>query len=54
MPANRRDSTSESTASVASLQEFVKGFQSQQLKTIAVNGSPWIISAAIRKFTGRR
>jgi len=56
MPAKRRDIAAESAASVASLQEFVKGFQAQQAKYLAITASPAIVSAALRRLgrKGRR
>jgi len=56
MPAKRRDIAAESAASVASLQEFVKGFQAQQAKYLAITASPAIVSAALRHLArkGRR
>lgn len=57
MPAKRRDIAAEHAANAASLQEFVKGFQARELKSLAVAVSPLIISSALLRFArskGRR
>jgi len=54
MPASRRDIAAESAASVASLTEFVHGFQSRQLKYLAITSTPLLISAALRHLSNRR
>lgn len=57
MPEKRRDIASEHAANAASLQEFVKGFQARQLKSLAIAVSPLIISSAILRYArsqGRR
>jgi len=56
MPAKQRDVAAESSASVSSLTEFVKGFQQQQAKYLAITAAPLVVSAALRRFAkgGRR
>ena len=56
MPSKRRDIAAESAASVASLQEFVKGFQASQAKYLAITATPALISTALRHLSrkGRR
>jgi hypothetical protein len=53
MPASRRDIAAESAASVASLTEFVHGFQSKQLRYVAITASPLLISVALRHMANR-
>jgi len=57
MPAKRRDIAAEHAANTASLQEFVRGFQARELKSLATAVSPLIISSALLRFArskGRR